>query len=109
VVTLIRPFSPGLWLGTALSVLGIGFLFITLNHFSFKKHKKFQIVASTVSVLLNEGLPDHWFFFEPKRAIMAIFFVWLPISSVLTFAYKGTLLASLVKSDFEKPIETFEV
>ncbi len=34
--------------------------------------------------------------------------IYLPATNMLTHAYKSNLLASLVKKEYEKPVDTFE-
>lgn len=61
------------------------------------------------SPLLDENLPLGWLEIRRRPAGFGVLFLWLLLSFVVLLAYKSNLLAMLVKSSYEQPLETFQV
>ncbi len=59
--------------------------------------------------LVSESVPDKWYKSRHIKPFFPILFLWILFGFILCQAYKGNLLANLVKVEYEKPLETFQV
>ena len=60
-----------------------------------------------MSFLLRESVPHHWLHLKKVPSTINISStVWLLATLVLSFGYSGTLLSSLMTTDYEQPIDS---
>lgn len=70
----------------------------------------FDLFALTIHPILNMGLTSAFFDRLRRHAAVTLFFyAWIMMGALLSNAYRGNLLASLVKVEREKPVNHYEV
>ncbi len=70
---------------------------------------RYRDISISFIPLVSESVPLRWFDDRNKNPHFVLLYMWLLLGATLAHAYKSNLLASLVKVEYEKPPETFQV
>ena len=109
--TLVSPFGWWVWLFTAISIAAVYVFIIVVVRVDAHNNIDmdiFQIGSITCGPMIFEPMHRKLFYFDKAAALRVLLFIWLPLSCLLGMSYRGNLLAFLVKTGKEKPIDTFD-
>lgn len=110
-LTIVEPFNWQVWSAVAASICLAYLALVLVGRFSARKSEKdyFLIWSIALGVMINEGVPDRLLKISGKdyhRQILLFF--WIPMACLIGMAYQSDLRAALIKTDFEKPVDSYQ-
>ncbi len=106
---LIDPFNGLVWLGLTLSLCGMLLSLTLVSQLSpWLKLDFLESFTLVLSIMFKEPIPDNKIKLENSLSRNVLLFTWLLTGTLLSMAYSSNLLASLVKDEQEKPMDTFQ-
>lgn len=69
----------------------------------------FKDLSISYAVLINASIPVTWFDAKQRAPYYILFFVWVFTTFLIDILYTSNLLSNLVKVEYEKLPETFQV
>ncbi len=106
---LLDPFNMTVWIGLITSFLGMWLsMFLVGKYAPQLRIGSFETFSTALGMVINEGVPNKYFMLRRGTARKILLLTWLPMACLLSMAYTSNLLASLVKMQQDKPIDTFQ-
>ncbi len=114
-LTLLEPLNGTTWTMTLVTILCVCIVLIVLNHFGIghsleeTRNDLFTISMVVFGTMINESLPGKLVALKKSAlGFNSLIVIWIPCSCLIGMAYQSNLLAFLVKTSKEKPIDTFQ-
>ncbi len=114
-LTLLEPLNGTTWTMTLVTILCVCIVLIVLNHFGIghsleeTRNDLFTISMVVFGTMINESLPGKLVALKKSAlGFNSLIVIWIPCSCLIDMAYQSNLLAFLVKTSKEKPIDTFQ-
>ena len=110
--TLIEPFNWQVWIFVVFSICVMCLLIIFIEKSGFtnidtRKLDLFSSCTLAFGVMICEGLPHH-LIRNIERSKLVVLAFWIPTACLIGMAYQSNLLASLVKVENQKAINSFQ-
>ncbi len=109
--TIFYPYSLASWIVIVISfivALAAMILCDKILLFVYEGKGIFHNFAITLSAIINDSSSRKMSLSSLSAAKMLVVSIWLPASMLLGLAYQSNLLASLIRTDFEPSISTFQ-
>ncbi len=111
--SIIDPFNIDVWVAVFVAVVVLWLTLIVYSKSGFYDERSFfNMMRVAMCALLAEDIPARLLALNQKEqrtiGIKILLMTWLPMTAMIVMAYQSNLLASLVRSSQEKPIDTFQ-
>ncbi len=111
--SIIDPFSTDVWVAVFVAVIVLWLTLIVYSKSGFYDERSlFNMIRVAMCALLAEDIPARLLALNQRNqrtiGIKILLITWLPMTAVIVMAYQSNLLASLVRSSQEKPIDNFQ-
>ncbi len=107
--TLLGPYNFPVWMAVLATITSSAiFLIIVTRFLGDDNDSWFVMTVPSYSALISESMPYHVMYAQmnvPKWTLLSFL---IPLSTLLSHAYRSNLLASLIKQEHEKPVDTYQ-
>ncbi len=109
--TIGEPLNWEVWVGIVVSIALAALALYIISRMDLTgtvDRDMFTLWSIAVGTMVNEGLPDRVIRSSKNKAYKVLLFMWIPMACLICMAYQSNLLAALVKTSTEKPINSYQ-
>ncbi len=107
--TMLGPFNFSVWMAVLATIISTAVaLVVQTKSLGENNDSWFDLIVPSYSVLISESMPYNVMYVQMSVSKWTLLSFLIPISTLLSHAYRSNLLASLIKQEHEKPVDTYQ-